>query len=87
MPFYRFSYVSSFFEWPRCCARVGSGDGFFRGGRWRDGEELTDRVFEVAYFWRVDPASILALPLERFNLYERQAERLAEQLQAQQQAE
>lgn len=55
--------------------------------RWRSAEDLTDRVFEVAYFWRVDPANIMALPLERFDLYERQAERLAEQLQAQQQAE
>jgi hypothetical protein len=56
------------------------GDGFFRLGRWRSVEELTDRVFEVAYFWRVNPAEIMTLPLDQYLLYERQAERLAEQI-------
>lgn len=65
----------------------GSGDEFFRAGRLRNADNLTDRVFEVAYFWRVSPAEIMALSLEEFILYEQQAERLAEQLQAQQQAE
>ena len=60
-----------------------SGDGFFRLGRWRSADDITDRVFEVAYFWRVSPAEIMALSLDEFSLYERQAERLAEQLQAQ----
>jgi hypothetical protein len=35
-------------------------------------------VFEVAYFWRVNPADIMALSLDEFILYERQAERIAE---------
>lgn len=63
------------------------GDEFFRAGRWRSVEELTDRAFEVAYFWRVNPAEILALSFEQFDVYERQAGRLAELIQAQQQGE
>ena len=59
----------------------GGGDGFFRGRRWRNDVELTDRVFDVAYFWRVDPAVVMALPLDRFEMYERQAERIFEQQQ------
>jgi hypothetical protein len=31
----------------------------------------------VAYFWRVDPAMLLALPLSRYDLYASQAERLS----------
>lgn len=42
-------------------------------------------MFEVAYFWRIDPARVLALRLEAFDLYERQAERIVEQLKAAQQ--
>lgn len=61
-----------------------SGDGFFRGGRWRSADELTERAFDLAYFWKVSPAAILALPLEKFDLYERQAERIAEKLHDQQ---
>lgn len=57
------------------------GDGFFRDGRWRSGDELTDRVFEVAYFWRASPATVLALTLPEYLLWERQAERLAEKMQ------
>jgi len=34
-------------------------------------------VFEVAWFWRLDPATALALPLARFVMYESQAVRLA----------
>ena len=30
----------------------------------------------VAYFWRLDPAAILALPLSEFLLYESQAHRI-----------
>jgi len=32
----------------------------------------------VAYFFHIDPANVLALSLSRFELYNRQAERLAE---------
>jgi len=39
-------------------------------------------VFEVAYFWRLDPAAVMALPLERFFQYEQQALRLSELLKA-----
>lgn len=35
-------------------------------------------MFEVAYFWRLDPAAVMALPISRFEMYEAQAERLAE---------
>jgi hypothetical protein len=34
----------------------------------------------VAYFWRLDPGVLLQLPLSRCALYERQAERLAKQI-------
>lgn len=57
------------------------GDGFFHERRWGSVEEFTDRLFEVAYFWRLDPATLLSLPLDRFLLYERQAERIAEKQQ------
>jgi len=43
-------------------------------------QALVDRLFEVAYFWRMDPADLLAMPLSRFALYERQAERLTKQI-------
>ena len=56
------------------------GDGFFRAGQRRDVGGLTDRVFEVAWFWKLDPADVLRLPLSRFDLYERQAERISEQV-------
>jgi hypothetical protein len=35
-------------------------------------------VFEVAYFWRLDPAAVMALPLSRFAIYEAPAARLAQ---------
>jgi hypothetical protein len=55
------------------------GDGFFQlGRRWKSVGEFTDRVFEVAWFWQLDPAAVLRLPLDRFFLYERQAVRLTE---------
>ena len=56
------------------------GNGFFREWRFGSVDQFTDRVFEVAYFWRLDPVALLALPLERFALYERQAERLSEKI-------
>lgn len=57
------------------------GHGFFQRWRWGDGvDRFTDRVFEVAWFWRLNPTAVMALNLERFDLYERQAERLAEQM-------
>lgn len=34
-------------------------------------------MFEVAYFWRLDPAAVMALPLSKLETYESQAERLA----------
>ena len=37
-------------------------------------------MFEVAYFWNLDPAVVLAMPLSRARLYERQAERIAESM-------
>jgi hypothetical protein len=55
----------------------GSGAGFFRG---IDGERLADRVFEVAYFWRLDPAAVMALSLSNFVLYEDQAACVAAKL-------
>lgn len=35
-------------------------------------------MFEVAYFWHIDPGVVLAMPLSRAHLYEQQAERIAE---------
>lgn len=37
-------------------------------------------AFDVAYFWKVAPDVILALPISRFIQYERHAERIAEEL-------
>jgi hypothetical protein len=37
-------------------------------------------MFETAYFWRIDPGVVLALPLKQFELYEQQGMRIAEQL-------
>lgn len=34
-------------------------------------------MFEVAYFWRLDPGSMMALPLGEAILYEQQASRIA----------
>jgi hypothetical protein len=48
--------------------------GFFRG---IDVGRIADRVFEVAWFWRLDPAAAERLPLSRFVMYEAQAARLA----------
>ena len=42
-------------------------------------QAMVDRLFEVAYFWRIDPAVLLSMPLSRFALYESQAERIAQQ--------
>lgn len=38
---------------------------------------MVDRLFEVAFFWHMDPAALLTMPLSRFDLYERQATRIA----------
>lgn len=45
-------------------------------------QALTDRLFEVAYFWRLAPAALMALPLSEFDLYEKQAERIHHHMQA-----
>jgi hypothetical protein len=36
-----------------------------------------DDLFEVAYFWRVDPGNLLKLPMREYELYRHQALRLA----------
>lgn len=36
----------------------------------------------MAYFWKIDPASVFALTLERFEQYEMQAERICDEMQA-----
>ena len=61
----------------------GWSNGFFRSERWRCGsiENLTERAFDIAYFWKIDPADVLRLPVSRFELYEQQTERIAEQIQ------
>jgi hypothetical protein len=41
-------------------------------------EAFEQRVFELAYFWRVSPAEIMALSMRRFLQYERHAVRIAE---------
>jgi hypothetical protein len=37
-----------------------------------------DRAFEIAWFFKIDPAQVFALTLDRFELYSSQAERIAE---------
>lgn len=39
---------------------------------------MRDRMFEVAYFWRMPPSAVLALSLSDYELHEAQAVRLAE---------
>jgi len=54
--------------------------GFFRNERWRGEraiERLTHDIFDVAYFWRLDPAVVMALSIDDFLLYTAQAERIA----------
>jgi hypothetical protein len=36
-----------------------------------------DSLFEVAYFWRIDPGNLLNLPMREYELYRHQALRLA----------
>lgn len=53
--------------------------GFFRRGRERGGDDvggLTNRVFELARFWKVSPHEVLGLPLSQFYLWEEQAVRI-----------
>ena len=45
-----------------------------------DRERFVERVFDVAYFWKLDPAVALALPLSQLDLYETQALRIAENM-------
>lgn len=58
----------------------GGGNGFFRASGDRKLEELERTAFNIAYFWKVSPEHILALPISRFLKYERHAERIAEEL-------
>jgi hypothetical protein len=44
----------------------------------RECENFEQRVFDLAYFWRVSPAEIMALSMRRFLQYERHAVRIAE---------
>lgn len=41
-----------------------------------------DGLFEVAYFWRLDPGHLLNLPMREYELYRHQAERLAKKIQS-----
>jgi hypothetical protein len=38
---------------------------------------LIDRAFEVAHFFHINPAEVLALSLDRFELYYQQAARIS----------
>lgn len=40
-------------------------------------------MFEVAWFWRLDPGRMLDLPLSEASLYEQQASRIAEKMRPQ----
>lgn len=44
----------------------------------RECEAFEERVFDLAYFWRMNPAEIMALPMRRFLQFERHAVRIAE---------
>jgi hypothetical protein len=41
-------------------------------------------AFDLAYFWRVDPASVLRLPLTRLLVYGAHGERIAAEIEAKQ---
>jgi hypothetical protein len=45
----------------------------------RQAEVFEQRVFDLAYFWKISPAEVMALSLTDFNRYERNALRIAEQ--------
>ncbi|BAO88914.1 hypothetical protein [Caballeronia cordobensis] len=45
----------------------------------RQAEAFEQRVFDLAYFWKISPAEVMALSLTDFNRYERNAVRIAEQ--------
>ncbi|SPB16529.1 hypothetical protein NOV72_03728 [Caballeronia novacaledonica] len=45
----------------------------------RQTEAFEQRVFDLAYFWKISPAEVMALSLTDFNRYERNALRIAEQ--------
>lgn len=45
----------------------------------RQCEVFEQRVFDLAYFWKISPAEVMALSLTDFNRYERNALRIAEQ--------
>lgn len=44
------------------------------------GEELIDRFFDIAYFWRMNPREALGLTLDELSQYENQAERIFENM-------
>ncbi|GJH05037.1 hypothetical protein [Paraburkholderia terrae] len=44
----------------------------------RERQDFEERVFDLAYFWRMSPAEIMALPMCRFLQFERHAVRIAE---------
>lgn len=44
----------------------------------REREAFEERVFDLAYFWRMSPADVMALSMRRFLQFERHAVRIAE---------
>ncbi len=50
--------------------------GFF----WPTGDDIVDRYFDVAFFFRISPIEILELTLSEFYLYKDQSERIADEL-------
>jgi hypothetical protein len=52
----------------------GGGVGFFRGS----GSGLIERAFDIAYFYRIDPAAVMAMPISDLLLYETNASRISE---------
>jgi len=53
------------------------GDWFFSQVRCRDGDQLIERLYDLAYFWRLNPAEVFALSLDEALELEKQACRIA----------
>lgn len=51
---------------------------WFFSGVGDSASELTDRIHEVAYFWRMSPLEVEAMTLDRFLVLEAQASRVSE---------
>lgn len=53
------------------------GDRFFSQGGCGDADQLIERLYDVAYFWRLNPAEVFSLSLSDALELEKHARRIA----------